>query len=334
MAYLGRRVHVVSCFVCLLLTFSNLRFDWRWITDGRSGQRKNAKQFSDSPLENDTHLFGFFYQVYKFPKATLETLKSLYQHMPDAPVYLVSSAGYHYDPLAERFPNVHYVHGETFLDIRKGRSNLSTWFDRVRDAALWCNCSYLIFIEDDLHVQGPVTRRPPYDAGGQAVHQHTKQSFAVASYQVFESRSHWSYNFSGMAAGSYVRTKAYLDAYAHIPWTKIQEMLNYKPRTIGAYSDITLGVILMDRGYKLLPWDQVQTFSIDNNSEAAFVHGDKHHYDFLLSPEDGNVIIEPEDICMIYRLKCKMEREKRKREARLASARMLNATDSNLSHVS
>jgi hypothetical protein len=268
----------------------------------------------DEPLKNDTQLFGFYYQVYKSPKATLQVIKSLYQHMPEAPIYMVSSAGYHYEPLAERFPRINFVFDDTVHDPRHARFNLSIWFDRVQAASEWCNCSYLVFLEDDLKIRKPVLHRPPYDAGGQK--SQNKKSFPDATYDYFESRSTWSYNHSAMSAGSYIKTSAFLDAYKHISWPRIEAMLQFKPRTIGAYTDMTLGVVMMDRGYVLQPWDQVAQFDDYSLEDPAFVHGNKSYYEVPIQPEDGPVITEEEDLCNVFKLKCKIEKRKAKANKR------------------
>jgi len=101
-----------------------------------------------------------------------------------------------------------------------------------------------------------------------------------------------------LAAGSYVRSAAFLDAYEHISWPKIEKMLEYKPQLIGAYVDITLGVVMMDRGYILHPWDQMTpleggTYHI---ADAPLVHGNKSYYFVALTQDDGKVIVEDEDL--------------------------------------
>jgi hypothetical protein len=273
---------------------------------------------ADEPEGNDTHLFGFYYQTYKSPKATLEVIKSLYRHMPEANVYMVSSDGYHYDPLVERFPRIHYIHEATHHDPRHARYNLSIWFDRVQAAALWCNCSYLIFLEDDLAINKPIIQRPPHDGGGQET--VNKLSFPAESYDVFASRSSWSYNHSALAAGSYIKTSSFLDAYAHISWARIEAMLQFKPRTIGAYNDITLGVVMMDRGYIVRPWKEVVYVVEMGSTNVTFIHGNKTYYEQLLDPNvDGQVITEEEDRCAIFALKCKLERHAETERARNAS---------------
>jgi hypothetical protein len=111
-------------------------------------------------------MYRFFYQCYKRPRATLEVIKSTSMHMRGSPIYLISSGGYHYDPLPEGFEDVHFVYDDVNVDLHEEGGKLDRWFSWIKAAALWCNYESLVLLEDDVYIKRPLTERPPYDAGG------------------------------------------------------------------------------------------------------------------------------------------------------------------------
>lgn len=245
-----------------------------------------------------THsLFGFYQSVYKQPKASLEVYKGIRLYMPESPIYMVSSAGYHYDPLAERHPShvrYTYDHVNAATWVPQNRpdgidrvNNLQRWLDHFFVAAVWCNCDYLVFMEDDTLLRKPLTEKPPHDAGG--MHQggfrwsqELQDRFGAAN---------WSYRSHGMCGGSYLRVEAFLHVYNNINWTRIGEMKEIDVR-IGRHSDVTLALLMMDAGYILKPFQNVtsQKYSRDV-ATATLLHAEKKYYDKPLQPHrDGAVI--------------------------------------------
>ena len=119
------------------------------------------------------HLFGFFLNEYKEPKATLEVVKSVAAFTPGSPMYVVGTGGFHYEPLAERFDAMHFVYDETNVDLTSGTvamDAIDLYLRRVKEAALYCNCSYLVLMEPDVLLRGPIREAPAHDAGGVADH--------------------------------------------------------------------------------------------------------------------------------------------------------------------
>lgn len=245
-----------------------------------------------SPVVGDTSLFGFYLQVYKQPKATLEVVKSLFQHMPASPLYLVGSSGYHYDPLVARFGGnrtIHYTYEDINIALPKG-GNLTAWFDRIQAAALWCNCTYLVILEDDISIRKPLIQPPEHDVGG--VQGHLWSSHWPTALKGNFSTVNWSYESYGTCGGSYVRVEAFLDAYQHINWTKIREMQRYH-KIINKFNDATLAVVMMDRGYTLRPWkDLSERGNRWHDETTPLVHQVKQYYNQPLTEQDGPVISE------------------------------------------
>jgi lipopolysaccharide biosynthesis glycosyltransferase len=261
--------------------------------DRRNDKNEAALDVQGRNALNTTFLFGFYLQAHKQAKATFEVVKSIKTHMPSAPLYLLSSAGLHFDPLQQRFENLRFVYDSENIDLPKGVGNLTRFFERIKKAALWCNCSYLVLMEDDTYLHKPLTQRPPHDAGGVTAHLWSwKWSDALKGN--FSGVSEWSYESSGMCGGSYIRVEAFLDAYCRTNWTRIQEM-NQVMTSIGRYNDVTLAVILMDQGYILRPWRDLTQISgrrrkNPDDPNAPLVHRFKNYYNQPLSEQDGPVI--------------------------------------------
>lgn len=232
-------------------------------------------------------MFGFYMQAHKQPKATLEVLTSIRSHMPDAPIYLLSSAGYHYDPLVERFSILKYVYDKENVEIPKGQGNLTRWFSRLEAAAQWCPCEYLVIMEDDVLLRFPLNRRPKHDAGGSS----GGTPWSVELVEKFPIVANWSHTRYGLCGGSYIRVEAYLDAWKRTNWSRLVEMGEFMPG-ISTFNDMTLGAIMMDAGYSLRPWDQFTEGNRKRQQLAPLKHREKQYYNVLLTKEDGLVVLE------------------------------------------
>lgn len=250
----------------------------------------DANNTNSSNTKEAEHLFGFFYQVYKQPKSTLEVVKSVHEHMSTAPIYMVSSGGYHYDPLVERYPQIGYHYSDQNVNLFAADGDLRVWFDRVQEAAQWCNCSYLVFLEDDVHIYRAMTT-PQDDAGGVQAHKWASSWPDVLQIE-FDPKKKWSYQSNGMCGGSYVRVSAFLKAYRNMNWNRIRRMQKAMDG-IGKFNDVTLAVLMMDSGYILRPWQELS--EIGNayyNESASIVHQYKKYYNQPLGQLDGAVVVE------------------------------------------
>ena len=255
---------------------------------------------------NASHLFGFYYQVYKKPKATLEVVKSIRTFMPNAPLYLLSSAGYHYDPLVTRFANFTKYEYDEHNAGHEGEG-LALWLERLKRAALWCDCEYLVTMEDDTYLHKPLIEAPPDDAGGVMSHLWNPH-WTDELRDRFDPNRTWSYESHGLCGGSYFRVSAFLDAYGKTNWSRIEEMGTvWWP--IGRYNDVTLAIIMMDAGYRLQPWNNVKqpvtigqkarrrqvnmtAIQLQRTRDTALTHGLKHFYRKPLTEDDGPVVLE------------------------------------------
>jgi hypothetical protein len=284
------RVFAVA--LCLWGILSLLLVCWRYVGGGSSffvATSSARGRLVNRDASKDTFLFGFFLQAHKQPKATLEVVRSVKAHMPEAPLYLVSSAGYHYGPLASRFPNIHYTYDPRNVNLPQGNAKeLPAWFERIQAAAMWCNCTYLVLLEDDVLMRKALDAAPDHDLGGVTAHLWTRH-WPGSLLEEFNG-TNWSYESHGMCGGSYVRTSAFLDAYRNVDWERIGEMGKHW-NAIGRFNDVTMAVVMMDRGYALRPWkDLTERGKPSYDENASLVHQMKQYYDIPLTEADGPVI--------------------------------------------
>jgi len=269
---------LVSLICCWLLLPSPLMWE---------KEETNTVEKKQAVTDSGQHLFGFFLNEYKQPKASYEAIKSIAAFMPGSPIYLLASGGYHYDPLAKRFAHqpLIYVYEEENVDLKTGNNalaGLQLYLRRVRDAAIKCNCSYLVLMEPDVILRAPIRDAPEHDAGGLNDKWNQWDPKFKEEFHV----SKWSHEQWGMAGGSYVKVSSYLDAYATLDYDRIQRM------QIG-HNDVLLAVMFMDQGYMLRPWKDVSELDMDDINVAGptpVLHKVKRFYNEPLTREDGPVI--------------------------------------------
>lgn len=115
---------------------------------------------------------GFYLQMAHEPKASLEVIKSVRKHFPDAPIAVVSDAGWDCAGMCEKYSCV--FRREERAAGMHGRGGVTEWIKRIRAAADWSGTPWLVLLEDDVRVDGPITRWPSsLDAGGVEDHRWT-----------------------------------------------------------------------------------------------------------------------------------------------------------------
>ena len=113
-----------------------------------------------------------------------------------------------------------YKYGD--INVDPALEHLEPWLDSVYEAAIWCNCTFLILMEDDSIMKKPLIRKPPHDAGGVAAGMWTRHWSQPLKDQFGADR--WSYDSHGMCGGSYLRVAAFIDAYKRMDWNRMYEM--------------------------------------------------------------------------------------------------------------
>jgi hypothetical protein len=110
-----------------------------------------------------TQEFGAYLQCHKNPYATYKCLESFRNFYPDNTVVLLSDNGYDYNEMAKYFKCI-YIHSNENLLLTYDDPNDSGKFEntfkliqRVVNAFELCNEDYVMWLEDDVSINKPIT---------------------------------------------------------------------------------------------------------------------------------------------------------------------------------
>jgi hypothetical protein len=119
-----------------------------------------------------TQEFGAYLQCYKNPYATYKCLESFRKFYPDNTVVLLSDNGYDYSEMAEYFKCV-YIHSNENILLTYNKLNDSGKFEnsfklieRIVNAFELCNEEYVMWLEDDVSINKPITDTFRYHLNG------------------------------------------------------------------------------------------------------------------------------------------------------------------------
>ena len=104
-------------------------------------------------------MLGAYFQCYKEPRATYESLKSFRESYPSATVVLLSDNGFDYTEMAVEF-NCKYIHSTENLPVTMAVSRSSDYvklMHRISDALTYIPEPYVMLLEDDVNVVRPYT---------------------------------------------------------------------------------------------------------------------------------------------------------------------------------
>jgi len=118
--------------------------------------------------------FGAYLQCYKNPLATYICLQSFRKHYPTSTIVLLSDNGYDYSEMAKHFQCIYLHETETVLltcrdkEIKSGlyKDNTHRLIDRLSLCFELCPEDYVMWLEDDVHIHGPVDSDFAYDMNG------------------------------------------------------------------------------------------------------------------------------------------------------------------------
>lgn len=181
------------------------------------------------------------------------------------------------------------------------------FFRRLYDAAESLNTEYVIMLEPDNTIHGPIKREPKHDAGGIYVQD---RSFGLVDYveKLAQARVpgfKWSRKAmsAGLAGGAYFRKEAILDALSDENMMKLDWNMLGEQATKEIYSsDFAMQYAFAARGWHIEPWEE--TAQMDKNKDipltgpkdASFRHycscypGGKPTYNIKLKKEDEKLV--------------------------------------------
>lgn len=121
---------------------------------------------------NVTPPFGVYLQCHKNSYATYKCLESLRKFYPECTVVLLSDNGYDFTEMAKFFGCI-YIHEKenlwlTYKDLDSGShiSNSLKLIQRINHAFSLCKEDYVMWLEDDVIINSPITSPLLYDING------------------------------------------------------------------------------------------------------------------------------------------------------------------------
>lgn len=255
-------------------------------------------------IEKPKEKYGFYLHVFRDPQAVIFQVRELKKFFPTSPVYIMSDGGVDFSPLC-------VAEACTFTLCPPANDRWHPWpfFRRIWDAAVVLETEYVIMLEPDNTIHGPITREPKADAGGLYVQErsfgHAEYVEALAQERVPGYK--WTRHMmqAGLAGGSYFRRAAILDAFSDEVVTKIDWNWLGEHASKEIYSsDFAMQYALAARGYTIEPWDDSAQMDRDKDKpltgkvDSAFRHycgcypGGKPTYNYKLAEEDKNLFKE------------------------------------------
>lgn len=262
--------------------------------------------------------YGFYLHVHNFPAAVIDQVRQLQRHFLGSPIYVMSDGGMDFEELCKR-------EGCTFALCPPANDRWHPWpfFRRLYDAAVALNTEFIVMLEPDNTVHGPITRHPTHDAGGLLVNQRSYGDWEYIEGLAHETKPNYRWTSrsmkAGLAGGSYFRRTAILDAFsdehvARIDWNRLAE---HHSKEIFS-SDFAMPYALAARGWTTEPWEDCAQMERDKDQphtgpkDAAFRHycgcypGGKPTYLLQLSREDELLVKHPPERYRILNSNCQV----------------------------
>lgn len=223
---------------------------------------------------------GFWMHVYDRPAAVIHQAKTIKKHFPNSPIHIMSDGG-------DRFDGLCQLLGCTFELCPPANDRWNPWpfIHRLKTAAEAMGTDYVVMLEPDNTVHGPITHPMKWAAGGM-LDSNPHFNPKLISYVEEHVRKtipdwNWMYKGTGLAGGSYFKTEAVLDAFsdqavAAINWTHMMYLDNKRVFS----SDFALPIALAMKGYSYAPWDDSICKAMPdqpNVTQFAFEHYLRNH---------------------------------------------------------
>ena len=253
------------------------------------------KKEMDQPKKAPSGRVGFYLQMANEPKATLELIRSVRVHFPDAPLSVTSDAGsYDCSAACETYGCV-FTREDTTAGMHGG-GGVMEYVRRLKRAAESAETEWIVLLEDDVRVERGVTRWPKEGIDGGGV-QDWRWTAPLSKELLAEiARRNGgrapSYKNYGLCGGAIVRASALASLPDDLPEEEMRSLQKMDDR-FGMWNDVTLSALLMLGGHALEPWDDVKQGNHPAHA-TAFVHNDKRWYGVRMDAEDKK-LCKPQD---------------------------------------
>ena len=233
---------------------------------------------------------GAYLQCYKNPYATYKCLESFRTHYPHATIVLLSDNGYDYTEMARHFGCI-YVHGESLPLLTTLEEDYITkshrLIERMEKVFPWIKEDYIMWLEDDVCVNGVIQDIFRYDVNGYCPNYFT-WNLDTKKYPL-----HGVYRWSGQG-GSVYHKKSFLKYVSNKE--VIQDVLvNWKKYnlTVDIWHDYFWSLIITLQGGTVGPY-KGHADCYDKNVAITVQHQYKAWYGVPMPPELSHLVKGPD----------------------------------------
>ena len=245
---------------------------------------------SSSPSPSSRPKVAFYLQMANEPKASLEVVKSVREHFPDASLYVSSDDGWDCASMCEQYLCDFTLH-ESSAGMH-GSGGVVEWLARLRSAAERSRAEWLVLLEDDVRVDGPITRWPTTDAGGVEDYRWTAPMSAGLLAEIARrSGGAPAYTHYGLCGGAVVSVDALKSVDPEDAKEEVEVMRALDDR-VGKWNDVTLAALLMARGKSVAPWADLKQGNHPPH-ETALTHNDKRFYGKRMAEDERGMCAPP-----------------------------------------
>lgn len=227
---------------------------------------------------------GAYYSVYQRPRATYECLKRFRKYFPCAPVRLISNNGMDFSKIAQYFYCDYVYEKEQTLTKRDPHTSSYKFISEElaiehmsrikRTCERFSDVDWILILEDDTFVRGPIKHMPPAPLAGPCIVEFTPElkQFIYSKYPWLRI-----YGYSG-CGGTIIHKEIFLRCMNNFP--NIEEGRRLDDR-IRWYGDALLTYLFLYNGYETGPawFDHSEVVYNLGSPDAAFDHPYKFFYD-------------------------------------------------------
>lgn len=234
---------------------------------------------------------GFYYNCYKNTYATDNILCILRKYYPENNVFLVSDNGYDFSDLALKYKCEYYysdinilggkiINGKSFM----GFANLNCMMEYLKIISIAikkCNSEYIVFMEDDVVINGLVETFPEHSGGDTNTNDFNNLLTDEGKIFFKQKYPNIKFNYWNLAGGSIIHSQTLLECIKN---TIIDELLffdKYATHPLGFChtNDIILSFLLMINNKTNDKWT--------NTKKSNISHPNKMFYNKNLGIEHG-----------------------------------------------
>ena len=249
-----------------------------------------------SPKETPPSRVAFYLQMSNEPKASLEVVKAVREHFPDAPLFVSSDGDSGWDCSSMCAQYLCDFTREPSAAGMHGAGGVAEWLARLQRAASNApGAEFLVLLEDDVRVDGAITRWPTSDAGGVEDFRWTApMSDELLAELERRSGAKPSYEHYGLCGGAIVAVAALAEIRLEDAEAFAEEVaaLGRLDDRVGRWNDVTLAALLMARGRTVAPWADLKQ-GAHPLGKTAMTHNDKRWYGKPLAEDERGMCAPP-----------------------------------------